>query len=57
MAISYKLQVPSFYRPVIKGSGLKTVLESFAIQMCPDLSCHPGTFLQVSFAFGVASIV
>ena len=57
MAISYKLQVPSCYRPVIKGPGLKTVLESFAIQMCPDLSCHPGTFLQVSFAFGVASIV
>jgi len=40
----------------LKGSGLRTVLESFAIKMCPDLSCHPGTFLQVSFPLSVASV-
>jgi hypothetical protein len=25
--------------------------------MCPDLSCHPGTFLQVSFPLSVASVL
>ena len=34
-------------RVVVNGSGLRTVLENFAANLCPNQSCHPGTFLQV----------
>ena len=35
-------------RVVMNGAGMKTVLEGFAAGLCPDQSCYPGTFLQVS---------
>ena len=39
----------SIDRVIMKGSGIRAVLENFAGNLCPNQTCHPGTFLQAIY--------
>ena len=37
-------------RVIMNGHGIRTVLENFAANLCPNQSCKAGTFIQVKKA-------
>ena len=38
----------SLSQVTMTGADLKAVLEDMVSRLCPDESCYPGTFLQMS---------